>query len=91
MRYVVFVNGREREVIMQDMRRRIDRGDLQAEIKEAVEVSAPSVVKKEAEQADAGNRLCAILRRIGRVRWGLRSSEGDREECAAMGAVLGGR
>lgn len=38
LRYVVFVNGRPREVIMEDMRRRIDRGDFAAEEKEAIHV-----------------------------------------------------
>jgi 2-oxo-4-hydroxy-4-carboxy--5-ureidoimidazoline (OHCU) decarboxylase len=36
LRYVVFVNGRSRPVIMEDMRRRIDRGDISAEEKEAI-------------------------------------------------------
>lgn len=40
LRYVVFVNGRGRDVIMQDMRRRIDRGDFAAEEKEAIHVSS---------------------------------------------------
>lgn len=39
LRYVVFVNGKGRDVIMQDMRRRIDRGDFAAEEKEAINVS----------------------------------------------------
>jgi 2-oxo-4-hydroxy-4-carboxy--5-ureidoimidazoline (OHCU) decarboxylase len=38
LRYVVFVNGRSRGIVMEDMRRRIDRGDFQAEEKEAIEV-----------------------------------------------------
>ncbi|CAJ2506615.1 Uu.00g078010.m01.CDS01 [Anthostomella pinea] len=37
LRYVVFVNGRSRPVIMDDMRRRIDRGDPKAEEIEAVQ------------------------------------------------------
>jgi hypothetical protein len=36
--YSVFVNGRERPVIMQNMRERIERGDLDAERKEAIQV-----------------------------------------------------
>jgi len=39
LRYVVFVNGRSREIVMEDMRRRIARGDLVEERKEGVEVS----------------------------------------------------
>lgn len=41
LRYVVFVNGRSRDVIMEDMRRRIDRGDFAAEEKEAINVRHP--------------------------------------------------
>ncbi|KAI5860464.1 Oxo-4-hydroxy-4-carboxy-5-ureidoimidazoline decarboxylase [Durotheca rogersii] len=37
LRYVVFVNGRSRDTIMQDMRERIDRGDIAAEEKEAIQ------------------------------------------------------
>ena len=39
LRYVVFVNGRGRDVIMEDMRKRIDRADYLAEEKEAINVS----------------------------------------------------
>lgn len=39
LRYVVFVNGRGRDVIMEDMRKRIDRADLEEEEKEAITVS----------------------------------------------------
>lgn len=39
LRFVVFVNGRPRDAIMQDMRRRIDRGDSAAEETEAINVS----------------------------------------------------
>lgn len=34
----VFVNGRGRDVIMEDMKRRIGRGDLKLEREEAVDV-----------------------------------------------------
>lgn len=39
LRYVVFVNGRGREVIMNDMRRRIEESNLEAEIAAAIRVS----------------------------------------------------
>jgi 2-oxo-4-hydroxy-4-carboxy--5-ureidoimidazoline (OHCU) decarboxylase len=39
LRYVVFVNGRSRHVVMEDMRRRIDRGDIEAEEREGIQVS----------------------------------------------------
>ncbi|KAI1749245.1 OHCU decarboxylase-domain-containing protein [Xylaria castorea] len=42
LRYVVFVNGRGRDVIMKDMRRRIDRGDISAEEREGIQVSVLS-------------------------------------------------
>jgi len=37
LRYVVFVNGRSRPVIFEDMRRRISRGDIKAERVEAIQ------------------------------------------------------
>ncbi|PNH39905.1 hypothetical protein VD0004_g7031 [Verticillium dahliae] len=37
LRYVVFVNGRGRPAIMQDMRRRIDRGDMMLEEQAALQ------------------------------------------------------
>ncbi|EXJ55703.1 hypothetical protein A1O7_08632 [Cladophialophora yegresii CBS 114405] len=37
LRYVVFVNGRSRPVIMEDMQKRIDRGDIQLEKQEAIQ------------------------------------------------------
>jgi hypothetical protein len=39
----VFVNGRERPVVMQDMQRRIERGDIEAERGEAIQVCCSSV------------------------------------------------
>lgn len=38
--YVVFVNGRSRDVIMKNMRERIDRGDFEQEEVEAIEAMA---------------------------------------------------
>ncbi|KAL6244060.1 hypothetical protein RBB50_008929 [Rhinocladiella similis] len=37
LRYVVFVNGRSRPVIMADMQKRIDRGDIKQEKQDAIE------------------------------------------------------
>ncbi|OJD15958.1 hypothetical protein AJ78_03827 [Emergomyces pasteurianus Ep9510] len=37
LRYVVFVNGRGRDVIMQDMQRRIERGDMDREKEEIIQ------------------------------------------------------
>lgn len=41
LRYVVFVNGRSRAVIMKDMRTRIAAGDIAAERQAAIKVSLP--------------------------------------------------
>jgi 2-oxo-4-hydroxy-4-carboxy--5-ureidoimidazoline (OHCU) decarboxylase len=40
LRFVVFVDGRGREEIMGDMRRRIDRGQFELEVQEALKVSS---------------------------------------------------
>ncbi|MCJ1241093.1 hypothetical protein MMC14_009097 [Varicellaria rhodocarpa] len=45
LRYVVFVNGRDRSLIMDDMRARIKRGDIKLERLEAIKVG-PSVDRK---------------------------------------------
>ncbi|KAI8961046.1 Oxo-4-hydroxy-4-carboxy-5-ureidoimidazoline decarboxylase [Daldinia sp. FL1419] len=37
LRYIVFVNGRSRDIIMQNMRERINRGDIFAEQREAIQ------------------------------------------------------
>jgi hypothetical protein len=39
LRFVVFVNGRGRDEIMEDMRERIQRGDVEAERREGIDVS----------------------------------------------------
>ncbi|KMU89202.1 hypothetical protein CIHG_07136 [Coccidioides immitis H538.4] len=39
LRYVTFVNGRGRDMIMEEMRRRIERGDIELEILETIQVS----------------------------------------------------
>lgn len=41
--YSVFVNGRSRPVIMEDMQKRIDHGDIQQEKQDAIKVKAPSL------------------------------------------------
>lgn len=49
LRYVVFVNGRARPAIMENMRTRIDRGDIKAERQEAIQamcdIAADRVMK----------------------------------------------
>ena len=46
LRYVVFVNGRSREVIMQDMRERIENGTQEGEIKSASEAMCDIAVDR---------------------------------------------
>ena len=44
LRYVVFVNGRGRDEIMDDMRARIERGDIEVEKRTALQVSLTGVI-----------------------------------------------
>lgn len=62
----VFVNGRSRQVIMEDMRKRIERGDIMAERREAIRVSSYSALSLNIGgvpwvgiYADDFGRLCA--------------------------------
>ncbi|KAH8780846.1 Oxo-4-hydroxy-4-carboxy-5-ureidoimidazoline decarboxylase [Diaporthe sp. PMI_573] len=60
LRYVVFVNGRGRDIIMEDMRKRIDRANLEEEEKEAIAAMADiakdraSKLKKESDESTVG-------------------------------------
>ncbi|WEW61099.1 hypothetical protein PRK78_006588 [Emydomyces testavorans] len=45
LRYVTFVNGRGRDAIMEDMRRRIDQGDLELEILETIQSAKIAVLE----------------------------------------------
>lgn len=63
LRYVVFVNGRSRPVIMEDMRRRIDMGDQKGERIAAIRVSLLRVSSLTAV-TDTGSRQCAKLQLI---------------------------
>ncbi|PSR80414.1 Oxo-4-hydroxy-4-carboxy-5-ureidoimidazoline decarboxylase [Coniella lustricola] len=60
LRYVVFVNGRSRDVIMADMRKRIDRGDVAAEEEAAITAMGDiakdraSKLAKESEESTVG-------------------------------------
>ncbi|KAH8898975.1 hypothetical protein GQ53DRAFT_361576 [Thozetella sp. PMI_491] len=49
LRYVVFVNGRGRDVIMEDMKRRIERGDIRAEEREAIEAMCDIAIDRAAK------------------------------------------
>ncbi|KAL2864728.1 2-oxo-4-hydroxy-4-carboxy-5-ureidoimidazoline decarboxylase [Aspergillus lucknowensis] len=42
LRFVTFVNGRSRDVIIEEMRARIDRGDSDREVEEIIQVSQPA-------------------------------------------------
>lgn len=68
LRFVTFVNGRSREVIMVEMRQRIDRGDMEREIGETIQVfffSSTKFVPKYQNPTDS-DRRCAILPRTAR-------------------------
>ncbi|KAF3065842.1 hypothetical protein GL218_09338 [Daldinia childiae] len=47
LRYVVFVNGRSRETVMNNMRERIDRGDIFAEEREAIQAMIDIALDRE--------------------------------------------
>ena len=57
----VFVNGRSRPVIMDDMRSRIDRGDIKLERTEAIKVRILEVVYKSFILIHITLRQCVIL------------------------------
>ncbi|KAF2825891.1 hypothetical protein CC86DRAFT_394714 [Ophiobolus disseminans] len=50
LRYVVFVNGRPRPIVMENMRSRIDRGDIVAERKEAIQAMCDIAADRAAKQ-----------------------------------------
>lgn len=52
LRYVVFVNGRGRPEIMENMRSRIARGDFDSEVKQALQVSS------ESQRVGRGTKRC---------------------------------
>lgn len=68
LRYVVFVNGRSREEIMKNMRVRIDRGDIELERKEALQVYILFVFSNAPLRMLVSNtylvRLCQTSQRI---------------------------
>ena len=59
LRYVVFVNGRSRPVIMEDMRRRIDGGDAKGEQAAAIRVSGVTFFLLLVQKTLTKCRLCA--------------------------------
>ncbi|KAI1161897.1 Oxo-4-hydroxy-4-carboxy-5-ureidoimidazoline decarboxylase [Nemania serpens] len=54
LRYVVFVNGRSRDVVMEDMRRRIDRGDIRAEETEGIQAMVDIALDRAAKLGSTG-------------------------------------
>ncbi|KAK7996197.1 ohcu decarboxylase protein [Apiospora marii] len=54
LRYVVFVNGRSRPVVMEDMRRRIDRGDPKEEEQEAIRAMVDIALDRATKLETAG-------------------------------------
>jgi 2-oxo-4-hydroxy-4-carboxy--5-ureidoimidazoline (OHCU) decarboxylase len=60
LRYVVFVNGRARPVIIENMQSRIARGDIEAERAEAIQVCLLYHVDILWLRLISGNRQCAI-------------------------------
>ena len=75
LRYVVFVNGRPRTEIMDDMRRRIARGDIREEEKEAIKVCSALVLfwRTSADSTSLQQAMCDIA--ADRARKLLKSSQ----------------
>ncbi|KAK4946729.1 hypothetical protein LTR10_014231 [Elasticomyces elasticus] len=60
LRYVVFVNGRSRPVIMADMQKRIERGDISQEKQDAIKVGLDGNVSVALAVNDLKQAMCAI-------------------------------
>ncbi|RYC56819.1 hypothetical protein CHU98_g9390 [Xylaria longipes] len=67
LRYVVFVNGRGRDVIMDDMRRRIDRGDIRVEEREGIQLLVSE--RNHTEEANTGtaSRVLSAARSLDSI------------------------
>ncbi len=65
LRYVVFVNGRPRDVIMANMRERIARGNMAQEEVEAIQVRCRPRTLLELRVLTTRPRLCVISQRTG--------------------------
>lgn len=70
----VFVNGRSRAAIVDDMQARIERGDIQLERIEAIDVGHRYFFPlKYTMDTDRANRQCVILLQIVLENWALRT------------------
>ncbi|KAE8374072.1 Oxo-4-hydroxy-4-carboxy-5-ureidoimidazoline decarboxylase [Aspergillus bertholletiae] len=56
LRFVTFVNGRSRDVIMVEMRQRIDRGDAEKEIKDTIQAMC-DIAKDRARKLEQASRI----------------------------------
>ncbi|KAF9884599.1 hypothetical protein FE257_001421 [Aspergillus nanangensis] len=56
LRFVTFVNGRSREVIMVEMRQRIDRGDYEHEVQEAIQAMC-DIAKDRAGKLEQSSKI----------------------------------
>ncbi|KAB8242003.1 Oxo-4-hydroxy-4-carboxy-5-ureidoimidazoline decarboxylase [Aspergillus flavus] len=56
LRFVTFVNGRSRDVIMVEMRQRIDRGDAEKEIEETIQAMC-DIAKDRARKLEQTSRI----------------------------------
>jgi 2-oxo-4-hydroxy-4-carboxy--5-ureidoimidazoline (OHCU) decarboxylase len=65
-----FVNGRSRDVIMEEMRARIDRGDGDREVEETIQVSLLTFQAAKDDIPNRAARPCVISQKTGRGSWG---------------------
>ncbi|KAB8234871.1 hypothetical protein ETB97_006367 [Aspergillus alliaceus] len=56
LRFVTFVNGRSRDVIMREMRERIERGDAEREIEETIQAMC-DIAKDRARKLEQSSRI----------------------------------
>ncbi|KAF7590908.1 hypothetical protein BBP40_002270 [Aspergillus hancockii] len=56
LRFVTFVNGRSRDVIMVEMRQRIDRGDAEREVEETIQAMC-DIAKDRARKLEQSSRI----------------------------------
>lgn len=76
LRFVTFVNGRTRDIIMVEMRQRIDRGDMEREIAETIQVFSylSTKIAPKCKYSTDSDRQCAILPWTARASCRLMSS-----------------
>lgn len=75
-----FVNNRSRDVIMEEMRQRIDRGDFEKETEEVIQVSHLNIAFPDSvETFLSRGRPCVISPKAGLGSWYSRAADPDKD------------